>query len=70
MMFTYQLSAQGDMVIRGTISDAGSGERIIGATVTEYDQTGRIISGTITDRTGNYILKVKDADGIFRISFI
>ena len=65
-----KLFAQDGYVIRGTVSDSETGERIIGATVTEYDQNGRIITGTITDFNGNYILKVQDADGIFKISYI
>ena len=70
VLFSNSVHAQGESIIRGTVSDSETGERIIGSTITEYDQNGRIISGTISDASGNYILRVKGKDGIFKISYI
>ena len=64
------IRAQEKVVIRGSITDSETKERIIGATVTEYDQDRRIITGTISDPNGNYVLNVKNPDGIFMVSFI
>ena len=68
-MFT-GLLAQTGSVLRGTISDSETGERIIGATVTEYDKDNRIIGGSITDVNGNFVLNVKNPDGIFKVNYI
>ncbi|MCP4313042.1 MAG: SusC/RagA family TonB-linked outer membrane protein [Bacteroidetes bacterium] len=64
------LFAQSGSVIRGTISDSETGERIIGATITEYDKDSRIIGGSISDVNGNFVLNVKNPDGIFKVNYI
>ncbi len=67
---TTMVSAQQNLVIRGTISDSETKERIIGATVTEYDKDNRIIGGTISDPNGNFVLNVKSEGNVFRVSYI
>lgn len=66
----FTANAQNNMIIKGRIIDKTNGEAVIGANVVEYDEENRIINGTITNVNGDFVLRLKDASHIVKISVI
>ena len=62
--------AQESRIIRGRVVDSGDQTPVIGANVIEYDSENRIINGSISDVNGDFVLEMKNADNIVRISVI
>ncbi len=57
-------------IIRGRVIDSSDNSTIIGVNVIEYDSQNRIINGTITNIDGDFVLTLKDASNIVKISMI
>lgn len=63
---TTMLHAQGDITVKGTVTD-GTGEPLIGASVVVKGNTSL---GTVTDFDGNYTLKVPSESSVLVISYV
>ncbi|MCF8226839.1 MAG: SusC/RagA family TonB-linked outer membrane protein [Bacteroidales bacterium] len=59
-----------NLVLRGRILDAGDQLPVIGANIIEFDDENRIINGTITNVNGDFVLEMRDADNIVKVSVI
>ncbi len=67
--FTVAYSQQ-RAVIRGRVIDKIDKTGVIGANVIEYDKDNRVINGTICDVNGYFVLELKDATHVVKISII
>jgi len=62
--------SQAKPVIRGRVIDKGDKTMVIGANVIEYDASNRVISGTITNVNGDFVLEMKNAGNVVKVSMI
>ncbi len=65
-----RLEAQGDFLVKGTVSSAEDGETLIGANVIEINANNRVLNGTVTDFNGNFSIKVADANAKIKFTYI
>ena len=62
--------AQQKTIIRGRVIDSGDKTTIIGANIVEYDSDNRVVNGTITNVNGDFVLEMRNAQNIVKVSVI
>jgi TonB-linked SusC/RagA family outer membrane protein len=65
-----QAFSQEKVIIRGRIIDKQDKSTIIGANIIEYDKENRIINGTVSNVNGDFVLEMKNAANIVKVSVI
>jgi TonB-linked SusC/RagA family outer membrane protein len=61
---------QGRVVIRGRVLDRSDKTTVIGANIIEFDSENRVIGGTITNVNGDFVLEMRNAVNMIRVSVI
>lgn len=61
---------QGRVVIRGRVIDRTDKSTVIGANIIEFDGENRVINGTITNVNGDFVLEMRNAANMIRVSVI
>jgi hypothetical protein len=57
-------------VLRGRVIDSKDKTGVIGANIIEYDKDNRVINGTICDVNGYFVLEMRDAKNVVKVSIV
>lgn len=68
--FTFHISAQQKILVKGIVKDSGTGDPLIGVSVAELDNTNRVIGGTVTDHNGEFGLRVSNVNNKLSFQYI